>query len=140
STASRGWPAQARSPSCGDHRTRDAGADRVIASPAGAVAIPWSRRLLQPFGPRNDKLSGGILLATIYYDKDASLEPLRGKTVAVIGYGSQGHAHAQNLRDSGLGVALGLYRDAPFWAKDEGDGWRDGSAGEGAAEADQSAA
>ena len=42
----------------------------------------------------------------IYYDKDGSLEPLKGKTVAVIGYGSQGHAHAQNLRDSGIKVIV----------------------------------
>ncbi len=43
---------------------------------------------------------------TILYDKDGSLEPLKGKTVAVIGYGSQGHAHAQNLRDSGIKVIV----------------------------------
>jgi ketol-acid reductoisomerase len=42
----------------------------------------------------------------IYYDKDGSLEPLSGKTVAVVGYGSQGHAHAQNLRDSGINVIV----------------------------------
>ena len=42
----------------------------------------------------------------IYYDKDGSLEPLKGKTVAVIGYGSQGHAHAQNLRESGIKVIV----------------------------------
>ena len=42
----------------------------------------------------------------IYYDKDGSLEPLKGKTVAVVGYGSQGHAHAQNLRDSGVNVVI----------------------------------
>jgi ketol-acid reductoisomerase len=42
----------------------------------------------------------------IYYDKDGSLEPLKGKTVAIIGYGSQGHAHAQNLRDSGIKVIV----------------------------------
>ncbi len=42
----------------------------------------------------------------IYYDKDGSLEPLKGKTVAIIGYGSQGHAHAQNLRDSGIKVVV----------------------------------
>ena len=47
--------------------------------------------------------------ATIYYDEDASLEPLLGKTIAVIGYGSQGHAHALNLRDSGLKVVVGLH-------------------------------
>ena len=42
----------------------------------------------------------------IYYDKDGSLAPLQGKTVAVIGFGSQGHAHAQNLRDSGINVVV----------------------------------
>jgi ketol-acid reductoisomerase len=45
--------------------------------------------------------------ATIYYDKDADLNALKGKTVAIIGYGSQGHAHAQNLRDSGVKVIVG---------------------------------
>jgi ketol-acid reductoisomerase len=45
--------------------------------------------------------------ATIYYDKDADLNALKGKTVAIIGYGSQGHAHAQNLRDSGVKVVVG---------------------------------
>jgi ketol-acid reductoisomerase len=47
-------------------------------------------------------------VATIYYDADVSLEPLQGKVVAVLGYGSQGHAHAQNLRDSGIKVVVGL--------------------------------
>jgi len=45
----------------------------------------------------------------MYYDKDAQLELLKDKTIAIIGYGSQGHAHAQNLRDSGLNVIIGLY-------------------------------
>ena len=45
-------------------------------------------------------------MATIYYDKDANLDLLKAKTVAVIGYGSQGHAHAQNLRDSGVSVVV----------------------------------
>src|SRR6266540_5975045 len=47
-------------------------------------------------------------MATIYYDKDADLDLLKGKTVAVIGFGSQGHAHALNLRDSGVNVVVGL--------------------------------
>jgi ketol-acid reductoisomerase len=45
--------------------------------------------------------------ATIYYDKDADLSLLKGKTIAILGYGSQGHAHAQNLRDSGCNVVVG---------------------------------
>ena len=44
----------------------------------------------------------------IYYDKDADLSLIKGKTVAIIGYGSQGHAHALNLRDSGVNVLVGL--------------------------------
>ncbi len=55
--------------------------------------------------------------ATIYYDQDASLDPLSGKTIAVIGYGSQGHAHAQNLRDSGLNVVVGLHEGSKSRAK-----------------------
>ena len=47
-------------------------------------------------------------MATIYYDTDADPRALGGKTIAVIGYGSQGHAHAQNLRDSGCQVVVGL--------------------------------
>jgi ketol-acid reductoisomerase len=47
------------------------------------------------------------MAATIYYDKDADIKALSGKTVAIIGYGSQGHAHAQNLRDSGVKVVVG---------------------------------
>jgi ketol-acid reductoisomerase len=53
----------------------------------------------------------------IYYDKDADLKPLQGKKVAIIGYGSQGHAHANNLRDSGVDVVVGLRRDGSSWPK-----------------------
>lgn len=48
-------------------------------------------------------------MAKMYYEKDGNLKLLEGKTVAIIGYGSQGHAHAQNLRDSGVSVIIGLY-------------------------------
>jgi ketol-acid reductoisomerase len=58
----------------------------------------------------------------IYYDKDADLGRLDGKTVAVMGYGSQGHAHAQNLRASGVDVVVGLRKDSRSWAKAEGAG------------------
>jgi ketol-acid reductoisomerase len=61
------------------------------------------------------------LAAKIYYDTDADLGALRGKTVAVIGYGSQGHAHALNLRDSGVNVVVGL-RPGKSWDKAAGDG------------------
>lgn len=44
----------------------------------------------------------------VYYDKDADLSLIKGKTVAIIGYGSQGHAHAANLKDSGVNVVIGL--------------------------------
>ena len=46
--------------------------------------------------------------ATIYYEEDADLGHLAGRTVAIMGYGSQGHAHALNLRDSGVNVVVGL--------------------------------
>ena len=52
-------------------------------------------------------------MATIYYEKDCNPKTLNGKTVAIIGYGSQGHAHALNLRDSGVKVVVGLYEGAP---------------------------
>ncbi|KOA20182.1 ketol-acid reductoisomerase [Clostridium homopropionicum DSM 5847] len=54
-------------------------------------------------------------MAKLYYDKDANLELLSGKKVAVIGYGSQGHAHALNLRDSGVDVCVGLYKGSKSW-------------------------
>jgi ketol-acid reductoisomerase len=63
-------------------------------------------------------------VATIYYDQDASLDPLRGKTVAVIGYGSQGHAHALNLRDSGVNVVVGLHEGSKSRDKAAADGLR----------------
>jgi ketol-acid reductoisomerase len=55
----------------------------------------------------------------VYYDKDADLSLIKGKNVAIIGYGSQGHAHAQNLSDSGVKVTVGLRRGGASWAKVE---------------------
>ncbi len=52
-------------------------------------------------------------MAKLYYEKDCDLSVLKGKTVAIIGYGSQGHAHALNLHDSGVKVIVGLYEGAP---------------------------
>ena len=72
----------------------------------------------------------------IYYDKDADLGRLDGKTVAVVGYGSQGHAHSQNLHASGVNVVVGLRKDSPSWAKAESAGLRVLTAAEAAREAD----
>jgi ketol-acid reductoisomerase len=55
----------------------------------------------------------------VYYDRDADLNHLRGKKVAVLGYGSQGHAHALNLKDSGIEVAVGLKKGSASWPKAE---------------------
>ena len=62
--------------------------------------------------------------AKIYYDQDADLSLLKGKRIAVIGYGSQGHAHALNLKDSGQDVVVGLYKGSKSWSKAEKDGLR----------------
>ncbi|MCE2719150.1 MAG: ketol-acid reductoisomerase [Dolichospermum sp.] len=61
-------------------------------------------------------------MARMYYDEDANLDLLAGKTVAIIGYGSQGHAHALNLKDSGVNVIVGLYPGSKSTAKAEAAG------------------
>ncbi len=60
----------------------------------------------------------------VFYDKDCDLSLLKGKKVAIIGYGSQGHAHAQNLNDSGINVVVGVRKGGPSWAKVEKAGLR----------------
>ena len=61
-------------------------------------------------------------MAKIYYDKDADLKLIKDKTIAIIGYGSQGHAHARNLHDSGIKVVVGLRKESDFWQRAEKDG------------------
>ncbi|MBE6618946.1 MAG: ketol-acid reductoisomerase [Ruminococcaceae bacterium] len=63
-------------------------------------------------------------MARIFYQQDCDLQKLSGKTVAIIGYGSQGHAHALNLKDSGVDVIVGLYEGSKSWAKAEKQGLR----------------
>jgi ketol-acid reductoisomerase len=75
-------------------------------------------------------------MATRYYEKDANLTPLREKTVAIIGYGSQGHAHALNLRESGLKVVVGLHAGSKSKSKAEAVGLRVLSVAEAAKNAD----
>ena len=61
-------------------------------------------------------------MARIFYQQDCDLQKLNGKTVAIIGYGSQGHAHALNLKESGVNVVVGLYEGSKSWAKAEAQG------------------
>jgi len=75
-------------------------------------------------------------MAVIYYENDADLSLLDGKTVGVIGYGSQGHAHALSLKDSGVNVVVGLYQGSPSWPKAEEFGLRVDTVSEVAQQAD----
>lgn len=61
-------------------------------------------------------------MTRIFYEQDCDLKKLSGKTVAVIGYGSQGHAHALNLKESGVNVIVGLYEGSKSWSKAESQG------------------
>ena len=62
-------------------------------------------------------------MAKMYYEADCDLNKLNGKLIAIIGYGSQGHAHALNLRDSGCNVIIGLRKGGASWPKAEADGF-----------------
>ena len=76
------------------------------------------------------------MAAKIFYQEDCNLSLLDGKTIAIIGYGSQGHAHALNLKDSGCHVIIGLYEGSKSWAKAEKQGFEVYTAAEAAKQAD----
>ena len=75
-------------------------------------------------------------MAVMYYESDCNLSLLKGKTVAVIGYGSQGHAHALNLHESGVEVVVGLYEGSKSWEKAEAAGLKVATAADAAKAAD----
>lgn len=74
--------------------------------------------------------------ARIYYQEDCNLSMLEGKTIAIIGYGSQGHAHALNLKESGCNVIIGLYEGSRSWSKAVDQGFEVFTAAEAAKKAD----
>ena len=75
-------------------------------------------------------------MAKIYYQEDCNMSLLEGKTIAIIGYGSQGHAHALNLKESRCNVIVGLYKGSKSWAKAEAQGFEVYTAAEAAKKAD----
>lgn len=75
-------------------------------------------------------------MATLYYEKDCNLNDIKGKKVAVIGYGSQGHAHALNMHESGVEVMIGLYEGSKSWKMAEDAGLKVGTAAQAAEWAD----
>ena len=64
------------------------------------------------------------MAARIFYQEDCNLSVLEGQKIAIIGYGSQGHAHALNLKESGCDVIVGLYEGSKSWAKAEAQGFK----------------
>ncbi len=75
-------------------------------------------------------------MAQIYYQEDCNLGMLEGKTIAIIGYGSQGHAHALNAKESGCSVIIGLYEGSKSWAKAQAQGFEVYTAAQAAKKAD----
>ncbi len=75
-------------------------------------------------------------MSKLYYDLDANWDIIRSKKITVVGYGSQGHAHALNLHESGIDVTVGLYKGSKSWAKAESDGLKVATVGDAVAGAD----
>ncbi|MEY4504555.1 MAG: acetohydroxy acid isomeroreductase [Pseudomonadota bacterium] len=73
---------------------------------------------------------------SVYYDKDCDINLIRSKKVTVVGFGSQGHAHAENLRDSGVDVTVGLAKNGKSWSKAEAKGFKVAEVGESVKNAD----
>ncbi len=84
----------------------------------------------------NLKKEGNSTMVKMYYEKDCNLDALNGKVIAIIGYGSQGHAHALNLRDSGCNVIVGLRKGGKSWPVAEKDGFEVYTVAEAAKKAD----
>src|SRR5205823_14860454 len=80
--------------------------------------------------------AGELMTAHVYTQADAPIDPLKGKKIAVIGYGSQGHAHALNAHDSGLDVIVGLYQGSKSWDAAEKAGLRVAEVADAARQAD----
>ena len=76
------------------------------------------------------------MAARIFYQEDCNLSALEGQKIAIIGYGSQGHAHALNLKESGCDVIVGLYEGSKSWKKAEEQGLKVYTAAEAAKQAD----
>ena len=105
-------------------------------SGARAVALVPTAERTVPVDPSRQREPMATDALQVYYDADAELNRLRGRTVAVIGYGSQGHAHALNLKESGVTVLVGLRTSGPSWAKAKADGLDVRSVSEAAGAAD----
>ncbi len=104
----------------------------------GRVALPEARPSAhrQTESRPRDQRKGWLVTANIYYSDDADPALIHGKTVAIIGYGSQGHGHALNLKDSGVKVVIGLREGSPSRSKAEAQGLEVVSIAEAAARAD----
>ena len=81
-------------------------------------------------------MAGNILGTTVYYDADCNLQKLVGKKITVLGYGSQGHAHALNLKENGMDVTIGLRKDSKTWSVAEEAGFVVKETGEAVKDAD----
>ena len=81
-------------------------------------------------------MAGNILGTTVYYDADCNLQKLVGKKITVLGYGSQGHAHALNLKENGMDVTIGLRKDSKTWSVAEEAGFAVKETGEAVKDAD----